>query len=164
MKIFFDFEFIETGAQHPIAPISIGMVREDGQMYYAEFANIPWHWANSWVLENIKPFMQGGELAKDHKTIVGDILEFCGQSPDFWAYFADYDWVIMCQLFGNMTDLPSSTHGWPFYCKDIKQYMWHTGVKRDDLNHIVNVDEHNALSDAIWNKKVFDFLEGREMQ
>lgn len=38
----------------------------------------------------------------------------------FWAYFADYDWVVFCWLFGTMMDLPN---GMPRYCRDLKQEM-----------------------------------------
>lgn len=31
---------------------------------------------------------------------------------------ADYDWVVLCQLYGTMMDLPK---GWPMYCRDVKQ-------------------------------------------
>lgn len=38
----------------------------------------------------------------------------------FHAYYADYDWVVFCWLFGRMIDLPK---GFPMYCVDIKQIM-----------------------------------------
>lgn len=37
---------------------------------------------------------------------------------EFYAYYADYDWVAFCSLFGKMIDLPE---GFPMYCKDLKQ-------------------------------------------
>lgn len=72
--------------------------------------------------------------------------------PEFWAYYADYDWVVFCQLFGTMMDLPD---GFPMYCLDIKQECNRLGnpglPKRGE-------GEHNALEDARWNKKAFEFL------
>lgn len=35
MRVFYDTEFLERGPDHPIVPVSIGMVREDGADYYA---------------------------------------------------------------------------------------------------------------------------------
>ena len=77
--------------------------------------------------------------------------------PVFYGYYADYDWVVFAQLFGNMISLPT---GFPMYCKDLKQYL-------DDLN-IFNVTEHpdypkqeikhNALEDARWNKELHRFI------
>lgn len=40
--------------------------------------------------------------------------------PEFWAYFGDYDWVLLCSLFGTMMDLPE---GFPMYCCDVKQLL-----------------------------------------
>lgn len=39
-------------------------------------------------------------------------------TPEFYAYYADYDWVLFCSLFGTMMNLPK---GFPMYCHDLKQ-------------------------------------------
>lgn len=155
MRIFVDFEFIENGDKHPIIPISVGVVREDGSNYYAEFNDVDWSLANSWVIENVKPIIGtvSDEPPKNKVTIAHEIREFVGEKPEFWGYFADYDWVILCQLYGKMIDLPE---GWPKYCLDLKQWMWHLGVDRSSMPP--NNNEHNALSDAIWNSQVFQTL------
>lgn len=44
----------------------------------------------------------------------------CFAQPEFWAYFADYDWVVFCSLWGRMLDLPV---GFPKYCRDLKQIL-----------------------------------------
>src|SRR5688500_2673686 len=111
MRIFFDFEFIENGNQHPIIPISIGAVREDGEEYYAEFHGVDWSKASDWVMDNVKPYLTGETKTKI--DIAEEIISFAGENPEFWAYFADYDWVILCQLYGRMIDLPK---GWPMFC------------------------------------------------
>lgn len=154
MRVFFDFEFIEEGNAFVMDPISIGMVREDGEEYYAEFQETDWNKANSWVKENVRPYLTGP--LKRRLTITNEILEFVGEKPEFWAYFADYDWVLLCQLFGRMIDLPT---GWPFYCLDIKQLMWQYGLSKEDLKIIdADLQPHNALSDAIWNKRAFNSI------
>lgn len=158
MKTFFDFEFIENGRDHVIEPISIGMVREDGAEYYAEFSHVKWQLANNWVLENVKPYLTGD--VKGVWTIASEIERFVGDSPEFWAYFADYDWILLCQLYGRMIDVPKS---WPYYCLDLKQYMYHLGVKRDEIP-VNNDQEHHALADAKWNLEVYNFLKSKEMK
>lgn len=55
------------------------------------------------------------ELAKHNCSI-----EHGYAQPEFYAYFADYDWVVFCSLFGRMVDLPN---GFPMYCKDLKQML-----------------------------------------
>lgn len=47
------------------------------------------------------------------------ILNF-KEKVKFYAYYADYDWVAFCWLFGKMIDLPN---GFPMYCRDLKQIM-----------------------------------------
>ena len=73
--------------------------------------------------------------------------------PEFWGYFADYDWVALCQLFGAMMDLPK---GWPMYCRDIKQWCDDLGNPRLPPE---GKDEHHALADARWAKNAYYFLE-----
>lgn len=116
--------------------------------------------------------------------------------PKFYAYFADYDWVAFCALFGKMVDLPQ---GFPYYCRDLKQtldeklmYEYPLGpgsltlvtllhstldarsiveiralktlhekldwIKKYCTEYPKQTNEHNALADAKWNKKLFDYI------
>lgn len=154
MRVFFDFEFIEGGSAFVMEPISIGMVREDGEEYYAEFSGVDWSRANEWVLKNVKPLLQVPSFSSSKDKIAEDIREFVGDSPEFWAYYADYDWVLLCQLYGTMLSLP---RGWPKYCLDINQFMWHVDVSKSEIP-VQNKGEHLAIADARWNKEVFDYL------
>lgn len=116
------------------------------------------------------------------------------QNTVFYGYYADYDWVLFCSLFGRMIDLPK---GFPMYCRDLKQDIdriaekWMRGGTPDqvyeyrkecerlggmftiDFNNNFNdiltliknhkfypkqVDEHNALADARWNKSLHEFI------
>lgn len=72
--------------------------------------------------------------------------------PEIWAYYADYDWVVFCWLFGTMMDLPE---GFPMYCRDIKQECDRLG--NPDLPK-QGKDGHNALADARWCKSAWEFL------
>lgn len=60
----------------------------------------------------------------DRFSFIEDIVEFAykngEQKHEFYAYYGDYDWVVFCQLFGRMIDLPK---GFPMYCKDLKQTL-----------------------------------------
>lgn len=154
MRTFIDFEFIENGNEHPIIPVSIGMVREDEAKYYAEFKGVDWSKANEWVLINVKPYIGPPSDHKSKEDIIKEIVEFVGEEPEIWTYFGSYDWVVLCQLFGTMVDLPES---WPMFCLDLRQWMWHLDLDRGQIN-IDNTTPHQAISDAIWNKKLFDYL------
>jgi hypothetical protein len=135
MRIWFDTEFIEDGKT--IDLLSIGLLREDGWQYYAEPLEADLSKASPWVRENVLPHLCGPR--KPRAQIAGEIVEFAGKDPEFWAYFAAYDWVALCQLFGTMMDLPK---GWPMYVRDFKQLAG-DGFKMPD-----SADEHNALADA----------------
>lgn len=75
---------------------------------------------------------------------------------DFYAYYADYDWVLFCSLFGRMLDLPK---GYPMYCRDLKQTMAELELTRDWKDKYVPGDnKHNALTDAHWNRKLHEAL------
>lgn len=72
--------------------------------------------------------------------------------PEFWAYYADYDWVALCQLFGPMVALPK---GFPKFCLDLKQQAY---LKGNPTLPIQSSTEHHALADANWNEEVYNFL------
>jgi len=149
MKYFFDTEFIEDGKT--IALLSIGIVAEDGRTYYAEPHETDQSRASEWVKNNVIPYLSGPR--KSREEIRADILRFVGKDrPEFWAYYADYDWVALCQLFGTMMDLPK---GWPMYCRDIKQLADSMG--NPTLPEQKN-GEHNALLDAVHNAACYKFL------
>ncbi len=150
MKIFFDFEFQEDGKT--IVPISIGMVREDEKTLYREFADYDTSTASEWVRANVLPKLTGEKTANE--KVAEEIVGFCGDAPEFWGYYADYDWVCLCWLYGRMIDLPK---GWPMYCRDIKQFCDQLGTPKLPEQ----VDEHNALSDALWNFEAWKYLDCR---
>lgn len=148
MKIWFDTEFIEDGKT--IDLLSIGLVREDGRMFYAEPAEADISKASAWVRENVLPHLSGVKMARD--DIAAGIRDFAGEAPEFWAYYADYDWVALCQLYGTMVDLPG---GWPMYCRDVKQLCDALGNPRLPKQ---STTAHNALQDARWAKDAWAFL------
>jgi hypothetical protein len=156
MQIWFDTEFIEDGTT--IDLISIGLVREDDKTYYAETDQwIPGK-ASQWVKDNVIVHLHGGAYIKPRDVIAREIVEFVGEKPKFWAYFADYDWVALCQLYGTMMNLPD---GWPKWCRDVKQFA-------DDLGNPALpaqlTREHHALADARWTKEAWEYLNFRAAQ
>ena len=80
---------------------------------------------------------------------------------EFYAYYADYDWVLFCWLFGRMSDLPK---GFPMYAFDIQQKIDSENIDKDQLlKEVPQVNCHNALEDAIWNKKAYTWLEFQKL-
>lgn len=179
MRYYIDTEFIETPGH--IELISIGIVCQDGREYYAVNTEADISKASTWVIQNVLEKMpeysngyndlrgyaygahQGPnkpQEKKDLAMIKEELLQRCGQHNnvpeqcEFWGYYADYDWVVFCWIFGTMMDLPS---GFPMYCKDLKQLMdSYTGLDKEwkRLNCPDPEGEHNALVDAKWNQKL----------
>jgi hypothetical protein len=154
-KYFFDTEFMEDGVV--IELLSIGMVCEDGRELYAENSEADWSHANDWVYQNVLPHLAGAgsRYWKTRPEILHEILAFVragGGVPEFWAYYADYDWVVLCQLFGRMVDLPK---GWPMFAMDVKQMAMTLG--NPALPEQTGV-EHQALVDARWTRDAWRFL------
>lgn len=173
MRFFLDTEFAEEPGR--IELISIGIVSEDDREFYAESSEFKDWMANEWVNQNVLPHLWnkqldkkpynnwslnggiGGLLPKKHIGL--EIQKFVGfENPEFWGYYADYDWVVTCWLFGSMSDLPN---GWPKYCRDIKQYCDRLGNPTLPEN---TETKHHALSDARWNKLAFSWLQEYEAQ
>ena len=150
MRIWFDTEFIEDG--RTIDLVSIGMVAEDGREYYAEAAECDRSRADEWVRGNVFPHLIDHHQ-KPRSEIATDIIRFAGYAPEFWAYYADYDWVALCQLYGRMIDLPK---GWPMFCRDVKQWCVDLGNPKLPPQETT---EHHALADARWTKTAWTFLE-----
>jgi len=150
MKFWFDTEFYENG--HTISLISIGVVAEDGREYYTETGNAP-YLANTtdWLRQNVLPHLTGHELPRE--AIARDLVEFMGEKPEIWAYYADYDWVALCQLYGTMMDLPK---GWPRFCQDVKQLAMSLG---NPFLPEQQSREHHALADAKWTREAWEFLQ-----
>jgi hypothetical protein len=145
MRIWLDTEFYEDG--HLIQLISLGAIREDGAMFYEETPEAAQlARATPWLEQNVLPHLKFTPGAtKTRQMIAREFDEFAGAQPQFWAYYASYDWVSVCQLFGRMLDLPAR---WPKYCRDFKQHI--ATIAPDYVLPPQQTTAHNALNDAIW--------------
>lgn len=125
------------------------------------------------------------EYGKTNKQIAEEVLDFIGEGervatpfdnpvfthksgikytqPTFYAYYADYDWVVFCWLFGRMIDLPK---GFPMYTRDLKQMLdekkwvtaWEDRDPKRHPNYPKQINEHSALFDARWNRDLHNFI------
>lgn len=160
MKYFIDTEFIERGPKHPLELISIGIVAADGRELYRVSTNFNPRHASLWVKANVLPLLPQRRVSfydsprirdaalqwRNNRRIAADILSFIGgdMEPEFWGYYCDYDWVVFCQLFGDMSAKPSH---FPYFCNDLRQALdsiGHTGVRQPDDA------PHDAIADARW--------------
>jgi hypothetical protein len=169
-RFFYDFEFMEEPGF--LEMISIGVVDERGEREFlainedADFSR-----ANDWVKENVLPklpprekFMGRPLRWMGREKMREALLNFMRPSEtdpiELWGYYADYDHVLMCWIFGRMIDLPE---GMPWFTLDIKQEMVRMGVKRSELPPDPE-QEHNALADARWNREAWKRLQSIKAQ
>lgn len=177
MKYYLDSEFHEDGST--IDLISIGIVAEDGREYYAVNADADWTriWCcdtAEWVRKNVMPMIDRS-IAIPKATIRQQVLDFvlfqperdglipAWYPPEFWGYYSDYDWVVFCQLFGRMIDLPSQ---FPKFCRDVQQIKAHfAGYKTPEGYTVITPPQfetpefaHHALEDARWIKGAHELL------
>lgn len=193
--------------RHYIDLISIGIVREDGGSYHAISSEYDYNSADQWVRENViaplyQQFVHGDArnrlavhnfhkvLGAPLSVIKEQVLDYFGCwrdglfwrapliPPEIYGYYADYDWVLFCSLFGRMIDLPK---GFPMYCRDLKQMMDETANKinpalwgkpdattlkqkidllKSHSGYPKQSNAHNALEDAKWNKRLLEYLNG----
>jgi hypothetical protein len=175
MKIMYDTEFLQLGGRQ-FDLISIGMVREDGQEFYAvstEFDTVavarePWLMENvmttigheeytSWITgtgQPIKDLFITDPAGMSKRLIRDRIIEFTSDIiPEWWAWQGSVDHVLLYGLFGDFSTQPS---GWPYSTLDINQ-PWQ--AKGRPALPVMETGLHNALDDAraCWDK--YRFLE-----
>ena len=158
MRIFIDAEFLEDGPHRPIDLISIALVSESGNELYLINSDFNWPACPSkWLVDNVFPHLNDTPgLFKPYSEMADVISKWIAREVNgalhFWGYYCAYDWVVFCQIFGRMIDLPEQ---FPKYCMDLKQ----AGIMLGNPELPKQAEsEHNALHDARWNKKVWKFL------
>lgn len=150
MKLFYDCEFLEDG--RTIDLISIGMVAEDGRELYLVNTDAPWKHISEhgWLMANVVPHLppQWDLVRNKPKMKIADAVRafiLAGPNPELWAWYAAYDHVALCQLWGSMVDLPL---GIPKQTNDLKQEAVRQGNPRLPDQP---AGEHDALADARHN-------------
>jgi hypothetical protein len=161
MKYFLDTEFYEDGST--IDLISIGVVAEDGREFYACSTDAQLHRVSPWVREHVLPQLPpySADSWRSRPWIATNLrgfLEEGGGKPEIWGYYADYDWVVVCQLYGTMMGLPKT---FPMFCRDLKQLSVDVGSPEHPPQP---TGEHNALADARWNRDLYTFLMGKKRE
>lgn len=163
MKYFIDTEFIEPIAPGEIDLISIALVDENGREYYAISSEFDESKADDFVKERVLPKLDDPSTWKSRAVIKQELLEFVigdEKGIEFWGEYSAYDLVVFCRIFGRMVDLPA---GYPYYCNDLMQWMKFLDVERIPVP--IDTDgAHNALADARWNKKAYDFLKQKQSE
>ena len=166
MKCFFDFAF--TGLYQNTTPISIGLVKENGQSFYGVFNDFDKTAINDWLKENVINHLYD-EAPKyiGPKHRMGErVANFLSPNTKYemWGDCLAYDWVLFCEMFGSAFNVPINIYYIPF---DICTLFKMKGIDPDinrmqfaELNDDLKLSQHNALADAIAIKRCYDKLTG----
>ena len=155
-KYFLDTEFLEDGTT--IVLVSIGVVCEDGREYYAVSTEFDPQAAIPWVRDNVLAQLPSpnDKAWKSNATIREELLAFLtadGGEPETWAWYGDYDHVVVCQLWGTMPQLPRAL---PRFTRDLRQEWERLGsppLPKQESGR------HNALADARQNARIWEVLD-----
>ena len=181
-KFFLDTEFIQDKTNYSLHLISLGIVCENGQEYYAINRECPFWKANDWVLKNFltpigltregfnqnlsNPSVSSNYKnsflhSKYRKVLKEELIKFISENssdnPEFWGWMKDFDWVVLSNIFGTMDDLPN---GYPFCAYELKQEYdrinkYYRCCNGFDLILPKPKNEHHALYDARWARDVY---------
>jgi hypothetical protein len=136
VKFALDTEFIDTPTASEC--ISLALVAADERELYVEFP-YPESEITPWLAQHVVPMLGSDKVS--FKQAAQQIREFVGGSkfdvPEFWAYYAAYDWYWFCRVFGGFMQLPQH---YPHLVRDFAYVQ--QGVPN------VSGPEHFALNDA----------------
>lgn len=162
VKLFLDTEF--TGLHQNTTLISIGIISEFGDTFYAEFndynanqiAND--HWIEANVINNLLHDTKEFNSIAD-RNIYGNKSEIAYalknwleqfRDVEFWSDCLAYDWVLFNDLFKQCNGLPRNVSYIPFdICTLMKMKNVDPDIYREDfIDEIIIGEKHNSLYDA----------------
>lgn len=184
MKVFLDTEF--TGLRQNTTLVSIGLVAENGDTFYAELTDYDESQIDSWLRKNVinnlylKDIIQGvgsnwspttkETIVRGDQNFVAQILRtwfrdlggWTHPNPivEIWSDCLAYDWVLFNELFGGAYGIPENVYYIPFdICTLFKMKNIDPDVLREEFigEEVVGV-KHNALYDAKVIKACYEKL------
>jgi hypothetical protein len=189
VRIAYDTEFLEDG--QTIELISIGMISDDGDEYYAVNDDAPWRRIrkHEWLMQNVVPQLpqphgdwrnnmphrwlcdRADAVVRPREDVARRVREFIlcarrrsenGHPLELWADYAAYDHVVLAQLFGPMVDLPP---GIPMFTHDFQHELSRRGLRRDDPRLPTQAaGVHHALADARHLMKCLRWLDTQDVR
>jgi hypothetical protein len=184
MKIFFDTEF--TQLQKDADLISIGMVAENGETFYAEFSDYSNIKVNDWLEKNVINNLS--KCTSDLETfarctIYGDKLEiskylhvwlsqFKFDKIEFVSDVCHYDFVLLIDLITDGNTALDMPHNISPICHDINyDIAKFFGISEEDafnksreeileyFKTYINGGKHNAMYDALVIAMIYKVIQ-----
>lgn len=180
-KLFLDTEF--TGLNQNAQLISLAVVAESGQSFYAEFTDFDTKLLSDWhhthVVPNLlywnlpdyhNPLLHEWRIKGQAEKVVADLKLFLQQFilVEIWADVLAYDWVLFCELFGGALNLPDNIFYTPFDLATLFRFKdlivpsgrYKEDVPRFDFVKYTTGPQHNALHDAMVELQCYRKLMG----
>jgi len=161
MKLFLDTEF--TGLRKDTTLISIGIVAENEEIFYAEFTDYDETQVDEWVRDNVLSNLTNEDytIRGNKKFVTQKLQEWLSnfKTIEFWSDCLAYDWVLFCDLFGGALNIPKNVYYIPFNISTMFELNGiDPDVSREDFADIsTNArTKHNALFDAWVIKDCYD--------
>lgn len=168
MLVFFDTEF--TGLHQNTTLVSIGLVSEDGRIFYAELTDYDENQIDVWLQTHVIKKLKFKDKGPYYFSTIWDNVEVKGSSievaeqlriwlsqfeeVEMWSDCLHYDWVLFINLFGSAFDIPKNVYYIPFdICTLFKVKGIDPDIQREryaygDIPLDVVEKKHNALWDA----------------
>jgi hypothetical protein len=170
MKIFFDCEF--TGLHKNTTLISIGLVTETGNSFYAEFNDYDKSQIDEWLQKNVIDNLHldttmwhyGGyenmKVCGNTEEVQTKLRDWLNQFDhcEMWSDCLSYDWVLFCNIFGTAFDIPKNVGYIPYdLCTLFKVSGINPDINREEYARITDYtfNKHNALWDAMIIAKCY---------
>jgi hypothetical protein len=163
MKIFMGCELVERGRELPLQLVSMALVREDGQELYVIneecLSAVMRHpWLSVFVVPHLPIRADDAfifEWDQNHPEyhyvmgmdkLAGLIRDFITEVSDveLWTYLGAYKYVVLCQLFGSMAELPKGVPAQPH------DLMWLHEQNPQIVLPPQPINAHHAMEDARW--------------
>jgi hypothetical protein len=182
--IFLDTEFTTLTQRAEL--ISLALVAETGETFYAESTSFDIHHVSEWVEKNVlrKLLLRQSnytdlkkmEVKGTHEEIATALKIWFAQFPlvslkdntvvanlQIWADNYTWDWLLFTELFGGALKLPKNISYIPM---DLCTWLQAKGINPDvEREKLVNIKElgfdfvkHNALHDAHLIKFIYNSL------
>lgn len=178
MKVFFDTEF--TGLHKNTTLISIGLIAENEETFYAEFTDYDRSQCDDWIKENVLPNLycvkEMNKPVPDNYHI-GDKEHIRTLLSHWFIHFGEvelvsdvchYDMTLLIDIFGGAFNIPDCVCP---ACHDINQDIakYYNISMKDafdksrevilkENNIVISGDKHNALYDAKVIKSIYEFI------
>lgn len=166
MTIFLDTEF--SGLEQSAFLISLALVSEDGDWFYAERTDFEPRVLSQWHQDHVLPYLfsqlkihqpdfidrPGTFVSGDASTLLTALRSWLAPFPlvEIWADVLAYDWVLFCELFGGALHLPQNIHYIPF---DFSTLLKLKNVD-PDISRTQLVPEWAGLNSAMRHNALFD--------